>query len=111
MIGSLEIVVILVAALLIFGPDKIPELARAAGKAYGDFQKAQISAELGLSDLDMTAPVNKDTTPDQTDVDEKVRQIAASAGIDVQDKSTEELLALMEEAARTDDMKNIPKTE
>jgi sec-independent protein translocase protein TatA len=86
--------------LLIFGPDKIPELARAAGKAYGDFQKAQISAELGLSDLDMEPKVKADISPDRTDLDEKIRQVAVSSGIDVQDKSTEELLVLMEKAAK-----------
>ncbi|WP_407282212.1 twin-arginine translocase TatA/TatE family subunit [Methanolobus sp. WCC1] len=99
MIGSLEIVVILVAALLIFGPDKIPELARAAGKAWGDFQKAQLSAELGLSDLDMS-PAKAPEEPEPTEMDTKIRQIAESAGIDVQGKSTEELLSLMEEAAK-----------
>ncbi|SFM30301.1 twin-arginine translocase TatA/TatE family subunit [Methanolobus profundi] len=100
MIGSLEIVVVLVAALLIFGPDKIPELARAAGKAYGDFHKAQLSAELGLSDLDIEPKSRERTSSAQTVVDERIREIAGSAGIDVQDKSTEELLALMEEAAK-----------
>nr|WP_321498385.1 twin-arginine translocase TatA/TatE family subunit [uncultured Methanolobus sp.] len=99
MIGSLEIVVILVVALLIFGPDKIPELARAAGKAWGDFQKAQLSAELGLSDLDMS-PAKAPIEPEPTEMDNKIRQIAESAGIDVQGKSTEELLSLMEEAAK-----------
>ncbi|TQD24346.1 twin-arginine translocase TatA/TatE family subunit [Methanolobus vulcani] len=100
MIGSLEIVVILVAALLIFGPDKIPELARAAGKAWGDFQKAQLSAELGLSDLDMMKPTKATKEPEPDEMDNKIRQIAESAGIDVQGKSTEELLSLMEEAAK-----------
>jgi sec-independent protein translocase protein TatA len=99
MIGSLEIVVILVAALLIFGPDKIPELARAAGKAWGDFQKAQLSAELGLSDLDMNS-AKAPKEPEPTEMDDKIRQVAESAGIDVQGKSTEELLSLMEEAAK-----------
>jgi sec-independent protein translocase protein TatA len=99
MIGSLEIVVVLVAALLIFGPDKIPELARAAGKAYGDFQKAQISAELGLSDLDIN-PAKTTEEPEPDEMDNKIRQIAESAGIDVQGKSTEELLSIMEDAAK-----------
>ncbi|WMW25140.1 twin-arginine translocase TatA/TatE family subunit [Methanolobus sediminis] len=99
MIGSLEIVVILVAALLIFGPDKIPELARAAGQAWGDFHKAQLSAELGLSDLDIN-PAKVANEPEPDEMDNKIRHIAESAGIDVQGKSTEELLSLMEEAAK-----------
>lgn len=95
MIGSLEIVVVLIGALVIFGPDKVPELARAAGKAFGDFKKAQLSAELGLADLDMQP--RADT---REDIDSKIREIAGSSGIDTQGKSTDELLILMEEAAK-----------
>jgi TatA/E family protein of Tat protein translocase len=39
-IGFPELIVIMVIALIIFGPDKLPELARALGKGFADFRKA-----------------------------------------------------------------------
>jgi sec-independent protein translocase protein TatB len=39
-VGFSEIVLILVVALIIFGPKKLPEIARMLGKALGEFRKA-----------------------------------------------------------------------
>ncbi len=38
-IGQTELLVILVIILLLFGSSKLPELARAMGKAKGEFRK------------------------------------------------------------------------
>jgi TatA/E family protein of Tat protein translocase len=45
MIGSGEVVVITLLALLFFGPEKLPELARSLGKAYAEFKNAQEEVE------------------------------------------------------------------
>lgn len=37
------------AALLLFGPDKLPEIARSLGKTIGDFKKAMHEAQTELS--------------------------------------------------------------
>ena len=38
-IGMSEILVILMLALIVFGPHKLPELAKTLGKAYGQLKK------------------------------------------------------------------------
>ena len=39
-IGMPELVIILVIALIVFGPRKLPELGRSLGKSIGEFRKA-----------------------------------------------------------------------
>jgi sec-independent protein translocase protein TatA len=52
MIGAPELIAILIAALFLFGPQKLPELARSLGSAMGEFKKAQRAAELELTQFD-----------------------------------------------------------
>ena len=39
-VGIPELIIILVVALIIFGPRKLPELGRSLGKSIGEFRKA-----------------------------------------------------------------------
>lgn len=39
-IGFPELLIILVIALIVFGPNRLPELAKGFGKAMGEFKKA-----------------------------------------------------------------------
>lgn len=39
-IGSMEIFVVLVIALVVFGPQKLPEMGRSIGKAIREFKSA-----------------------------------------------------------------------
>lgn len=39
-IGGTELVLILVIALIVIGPDKLPDIARAVGRGYSEFKRA-----------------------------------------------------------------------
>jgi sec-independent protein translocase protein TatA len=59
-LGPAEILVILVVALLVFGPNKMPEIGRQVARGVREFRRVQqhLSSELQsvVSDLDPTAP-------------------------------------------------------
>ena len=38
-IGTMELLVIMVVALLVVGPRKLPQIARSMGKAFGEFKR------------------------------------------------------------------------
>ena len=49
-IGMPELIIILVIALIIFGPRKLPELGRSLGKSIGEFRKASNELRNTLDD-------------------------------------------------------------
>ncbi|HVL51748.1 MAG TPA: twin-arginine translocase TatA/TatE family subunit [Actinomycetota bacterium] len=64
--GPAEMLVIGIFALLVFGPQKLPEMARSFGRAIREFKKAtgELSQEL-KSGLDDPAPPAKSTPADK----------------------------------------------
>jgi TatA/E family protein of Tat protein translocase len=50
-LGPLELVAIFVVALLVFGPDKLPEMGRHIGKAVREFRKFQESMQGQVRDV------------------------------------------------------------
>jgi sec-independent protein translocase protein TatA len=61
-IGIQELLVIMVLALLIFGPDKLPELGRRFGRAMREFRRASdefrstVEQNLQIHDQDISPP-------------------------------------------------------
>lgn len=53
--GTLELAVILLIAVLLFGANKIPKLARSTGQAMGEFQRGREEIEQELEDMKDTA--------------------------------------------------------
>ena len=53
-IGAGEFVVILIVALIVFGPSKLPEVGRAIGKGIREFRKAQAALSKTLDEVDVT---------------------------------------------------------
>lgn len=81
MFGSLglpEILLILVVALLVFGPKRLPEVGRTIGKGLGEFRRASadlkrtVNAELALDDDERPRTARRPETP-------RVEAAAASA--------------------------------
>ena len=52
-VGPTEIIVVLIIALLVFGPKRLPQMGRSLGKGVREFRKAAETAksELGLSEV------------------------------------------------------------
>lgn len=56
-LGFGEILVIMLIVLLVFGPKKMPELARGIGRAFNEFKRAaeDVRRELDVDNLDVTS--------------------------------------------------------
>jgi sec-independent protein translocase protein TatA len=52
--GGIEMLAILFVAVLLFGANKIPKLARSTGEALGEFKKGRAELEEELSEMDET---------------------------------------------------------
>ncbi|MDV0444706.1 Sec-independent protein translocase protein TatA [Methanimicrococcus sp. At1] len=99
MIGGLgfgEVVFVLIVVLVLFGPNKLPELARAVGGAMGEFKTAQKAAEFDLSGFDELNRENAEKKKQETAaLNDKIIKMAEDAGISTEGKTTDELLVLI----------------
>jgi sec-independent protein translocase protein TatA len=82
MFSAEDLILILAVALLLFGANKLPEMARSLGKATGEFKKGQIEVENELKQ--MNKPSN--------DQDTKIRNLAIEMGINVENKTSEQIM-------------------
>ncbi len=86
MLGMQEIVLILVIMLIVFGPKKLPEMAKELGKAYQEFRKA--SANI----TDATSSLWKDIENEEN----SVISIAKNLDLDTEEKSIKQLIQEIE---------------
>lgn len=61
-IGPLELIIVLVIALLVLGPGKLPEVGSALGKSIREFRKAATDVQ-DATRLDNPPPSNPTPTP------------------------------------------------
>ena len=54
----LDTIVIVIVVFLVFGPDKVPEVARAIGRGMREFRRAMAELERGVEEE--TAPVKRE---------------------------------------------------
>jgi sec-independent protein translocase protein TatA len=67
--GGMELAVILLIAILLFGANKIPQLARSTGQAMGEFKRGREEIEKEISDL--TGESDSDTEKEDSKEDSK----------------------------------------
>ena len=76
-IGMPELIVILVVALIVFGPKKLPDLARALGKGMAEFKKATSEIKESLDLNEDLQSVRRDLSDTVTGLDHPVIDPAA----------------------------------
>ena len=57
-LGGMELAVILLIAVLLFGANKIPKLARSTGQAMGEFKRGREEIEQELSEIEDAATLD-----------------------------------------------------
>lgn len=77
-VGGGELLLIFLAILVLFGPKKIPELARSFGKGLAQFRKAQAEFQRNLHSLEdeITTSVNEVVQDVQRHVEQPIEQSA-----------------------------------
>lgn len=69
-VGIVELIVILFIVLIIFGPKKLPELAKSMGQAVKEFKKGQKELEESINE-----PVISESQKTDGKVAEKIEQV------------------------------------
>ena len=81
-LGPWEVALILIIALIVFGPSKLPQLARSMGEALREFKKAsrEISEPMKVSEDKPRAKYRS------------LEEMAKSLGIDTEGKTREQIV-------------------
>ncbi len=91
-IGMQEIIIILVVALIVIGPRKLPDLARALGRAIGEFRKAadDLKENLDINGVvreekeKLTKELNKFTSLEDITAEEKKEPVKEETAEDAE---------------------------
>jgi sec-independent protein translocase protein TatA len=62
--GGLELAIILLVIVLLFGPSKLPQLARSVGKAEAEFQKGRRKVTMDLEAPPRSSAVGSEAATD-----------------------------------------------
>ena len=123
-LGWMELLLIFVLAVLIFGPDKLPEFARTIGRWWREFNKLremvnrELAKELepltstvsefqravsdvgrGVSELSRFEP-SPAPSPRREAIDDDLRRLAEDLGVSVEGKSRSEVVREIREKVR-----------
>jgi sec-independent protein translocase protein TatB len=88
MLAGPDLLVILAIALIVFGPKKLPELAKTIGKAIGEFKKTteEVKESIGIKELEGIR-TNLTGVDLLVDLAEKTSQYMASSDSNKKDAS------------------------
>jgi len=56
-IGFTELIVVLVVALIVIGPDKLPAIAKTMGKAFVEFRRVGEDLKKTITDIDLKGTI------------------------------------------------------
>jgi sec-independent protein translocase protein TatA len=93
--GSEWLIVIVIVVVLIFGANKIPDLAKSLGRASGEFQKGKVESELEVAK--MKAQAGQPAQPADSDRD-KLMRAAKELGIATEGRTDDEIRAEVKKA-------------
>ena len=85
--GTFEIMILIAIFFLLFGAERLPKLARAAGQSKGEFQKGLAEVTGAPSSTNTEADLDAGGKTEAVDIAQK----AEAAGIDPSGKTTEEV--------------------
>jgi TatA/E family protein of Tat protein translocase len=96
-LGGAELLIVVLVALLLFGPDKIPQMARTIGRFTREFNKYKDIME---STVRMEIARAEDSTDDEMTIEERIDKAgsASSAIIEAQQASSADATAVATEA-------------
>lgn len=84
-IGFTEFLIILIFGFLIFGPDKLPKIAKTIGHAIGKFRAIQKQTAGTVSWKDFLDPENEDPFKSSLEAAEKMKDVVVSNAKDIKD--------------------------
>lgn len=84
-IGFTELLIILIFGFLIFGPDKLPKVARTAGHAIGKFRELQKEARDAVKFEDFVDPEASDPFENSLEAATKIKDVAVRSAKDLKD--------------------------
>lgn len=80
-IGISELIVILVIAIIVIGPEKLPDIAKALAKAFAEFKKAAEEVKSSVQDDIEKAAQEKTSVkyPSQTASSQEIKPVPESS--------------------------------
>jgi len=70
--GGMELAIILLIAVLLFGANKIPKLARSTGQAMGEFQRGREEIEQELEEIQEGGSASESSTSESSESESEV---------------------------------------
>jgi TatA/E family protein of Tat protein translocase len=86
-IGLPELIIIMVIALIVIGPSKLPDLARALGKGLAEFKKASQEIKESLNLDEEIRTIKKETTETLNNFRESIDKAATELVNDADDET------------------------